>query len=142
MIQKAYFAMGCFWGPDEFFSKLPGVIETRVGYSGGEKTNPTYNDLGDNSETIEITFDAEKIKYDDLVGYFFSEHNPKTDETTRYRSIIFYANEKQKEIAEMIKQEKEKELGKITTIIKPFEKFYLAEEYHQKYFQKLNNLKK
>ncbi len=139
MKQKAYLAMGCFWGPDEFFSKLPGVLNVRVGYGGGKKENPTYNNLGDNSEMVEIEFNPEKITYGEILDDFFSQHDPSRNEETRYRSAIFYLDEDQKKIAEIKKKEKEKEFGKIATAIEPFGKFYPAEEYHQKYLQKLKN---
>jgi methionine-S-sulfoxide reductase len=139
MAQKAYLALGCFWGSDEFFSQLPGVIATRVGYSGGKKENPTYHNLGDQSETIEIEFDPKIITYTEILKNFFSQHDPKAQEKTQYLSAIFYLNSEQKKEAETAKEDAEKALGKITTVVEPFGKFYLAEEYHQKYFQKLRN---
>lgn len=129
--------MGCFWGPDEFFSDLPGVFRTRVGYSGGGKANPTYNDLDGHSETVEIEFDPGKMPYAEILKYFFSEQDPGSREETRYRSAIFYLDDAQKEIAEAAKKEAEKEYGPIATSIEPFGKFYPAEGYHQKYLQKL-----
>ena len=137
MLQKATFALGCFWGPDDFFSKLHGVTKTTVGYSGGTKENPTYEDLGDHTETIEISFDDTIISYEDLLNHFWELHNPTQEHKTQYKSIIFYHDKAQKEAAEKSKISEEKKSGKnIITEIKPATHFYTAEEYHQKYIQK------
>jgi len=134
-IETATFAMGCFWGPDGLFGVLPGVIRTRVGYAGGEKINPTYYDLGDHSETIQIDYDPEKITYQRLLQIFWNNHNCKLKSSSRqYMSIIFYHNIKQRDVATQSMQEQEKKLDtKLYTEIISLTNFYLAEDYHQKY---------
>lgn len=135
----ATFALGCFWEPDDFFSKLPGVIETTVGYSGGIKKNPTYHDLGDHSETVAITFDPQKISYAELLKHFFKKHNPTLMKPRQYRSIIFYQNNEQRKEAEKAMKDWEKSSGKVAlTAFEEASTFYPAEEYHQKYYQKNN----
>lgn len=111
------------------------MIRTRVGYAGGEKTNPTYHDLGDHSETIQIDYDPEKITYQQLLQIFWDNHNCKLKSFSRqYMSIVFYLNEKQRDAAIQSMQEQEKKLNtKIVTEIISLTKFYLAEDYHQKY---------
>ena len=136
-MQIATFALGCFWGPDDYFSKLKGVIKTRAGYAGGTKKNPSYHDLGDHTETIEITFDPKIISFEELLKHFWKEHDPTAQVVTQYKSAIFYQNEEQKKIAEKSKQAIEKKLGrKVATEIQKAGAFYQAEEYHQKYLQK------
>lgn len=140
MAKKAYLALGCFWGPDEHFGNLPGVIKTQVGYSGGKEDNPAYHNLGSHAETVEIEFDPAEISYREILSNFFQEHNPQAAETPRYRSAIFYIGSEQKREAEAIKSEVEKRLGlSVTTSIEPFGQFFRAEEYHQKYFEKMKN---
>lgn len=135
---KAYFGMGCFWDPDDYFSKLDGVVKTTVGYAGGSQKHPTYEDLGDHTETAAIEFDPAKITYDELLAHFWAEHDPLAKTKTQYRSAIFYANDKQKELAEQSKVAQEQKLGQpVTTAIEPLDKFYRAEEYHQQYYEKL-----
>jgi peptide-methionine (S)-S-oxide reductase len=145
---KAYFAAGCFWGVEDSFLKLEGVIGTRVGFSGGDVESPSYERVcaGDtgHAETVEVLFDRDVVSYDEMVRHFFAIHNPTTlnkqgaDVGTQYRSAIFYVDEEQKEIAESIKNKlKEEEVySSIVTKITPFSIFYPAEEYHQKYMQK------
>ncbi|MCH7756772.1 peptide-methionine (S)-S-oxide reductase, partial [Patescibacteria group bacterium] len=109
MVETATFALGCFWGPDDYFSKLPGVVRTRVGYSGGSTENPTYTDLGDHTETIEIEFDPSIISYEELLNHFFKKHNAGIVQSTQYKSAIFTHNKKQYTLAEKRKnQEQEK----------------------------------
>jgi len=142
MIHKATFAMGCFWGPDDFFSQLLGVLGTVVGYAGGTKKNPIYTNLGDHSETIEINFDPSVISYKELLKHFWEEHDPTVPQKTQYKSIIFYHNERQRREAQASRrQEEQKRSKKIATEIRPAGIFYKAEEYHQKYFQKQKHQK-
>lgn len=145
----ATFAGGCFWGVDEILRKIPGVLETVVGYTGGALENPTYNyvkkgDTG-HAEAVQVTFDPTKISYEELLEYFFRLHDPTTanrqgnDVGTQYRSAIFYHNEEQKQQAQKIKEKIEqskKWKNPIVTAIVPSKTFYKAEEYHQKYLQK------
>ena len=112
-------------------------IKTRVGYSGGTKKNPSYHELGDHTETIEITFDPKIISFEELLKHFWKQHDPTEHNVTQYKSAIFYQNEEQKKIAEKSKKEVEKKAGReVVTEIKKAGTFYLAEEYHQKYLQK------
>lgn len=148
-MEKATFAAGCFWGVEDKFLKLDGVISTQVGYTGGDKENPTYedvcSDLTGHAEAVEITFDNEKISYKDLLNLFWSIHNPTTlnkqgfDIGRQYRSVIFFHNEEQQKLAVESKNGLEKS-GKfnlpIVTEILPAEKFWKAEEYHQQYYKK------
>lgn len=145
-MEKATFAAGCFWGVEAKFRKLDGVISTQVGYTGGHKESPIYeevcSDLTGHAEAVEITFEPEKISYKQLLGVFWSIHNPTTsdrqgvDVGSQYRSVIFFHNEKQEKLALESKEELEKS-GKfdapIVTEILPAAKFWRAEEYHQKY---------
>lgn len=112
------------------------MIVTRVGYAGGKKENPTYESLGDHTEVIQIEYDAKTISYEELLRKFFEFHNPARQSMTRqYMSIIFYHNEEQYKIAIKVRDEIEKQKGiEILTEMEKYEKFYLAEFYHQKYY--------
>ena len=147
--QKAIFAAGCFWGVEANFRKVDGVLSTRVGYIGGEFSNPTYKDVCSHktghAEAIEIRFDQSKVSYDDLLDIFWSNHDPTTlnrqgpDIGTQYRSAIFYVNSEQKEIALKSKANQEETkhfVDPIVTQIVPASDFWEAEEYHQKYLEK------
>src|SRR5882757_1558440 len=104
--EKAILAGGCFWGMQDLVRKLPGVISTRVGYSGGDVPNATYRRHGSHAEALEIIFDPEQISYRDLLEFFFQVHDPTTrnrqgnDIGTSYRSAIFYLSDEQKKTAE------------------------------------------
>ena len=149
---KATFAAGCFWHVEEIFSKTNGITSTAVGYTGGNKENPTYEDvctdLTGHAEAVQVEYDPEKISYSELVKIFFENHNPTTlnrqgpDIGTQYRSGIFYHDDDQKNTAsDMIEKlnplAKEKFGTDIVTKVLPASKFCMAEEYHQKYFQKM-----
>ncbi|RAK09315.1 peptide methionine sulfoxide reductase msrA/msrB [Halanaerobium saccharolyticum] len=133
--ETATFALGCFWGPDASFGALEGVIRTRVGYAGGTTERPTYQMIGDHTETIEIDYNPEVISYRELVKIFFEIHDPYSPAYSKqYASLILYQNKKQQETALEVSQELEVESGReIQTVIKELEHFYLAEDYHQKY---------
>lgn len=133
--ETATFALGWFWGPDSQFGSLPGVIRTRVGYAGGTTTNPTYHDLGDHSETIQIDFDPSRISYRELLNIFWKSHDPTSGSWSRqYRQAIFYQNEQQRKEAIETRDKLASETGRrITTAIEPYSGFYLAEDYHQKH---------
>jgi len=148
-IEKAAFAAGCFWGVEEVFRTTPGVVSTRVGYSGGKTRNPSYEevctDKTGHAEAVEVEFEPQKITYEKLLDVFWSIHDPTTanrqgpDVGTQYRSMIFYHNPEQKAAALKSKQELEKSAefnAPIVTGIVPADEFYPAEEYHQKYYQK------
>ncbi len=145
----ATFGAGCFWGVEETFRKLKGVTSTKVGYAGGTKDNPTYEDVcadeTGHAEVVEVEFDPSKISYDELLDVFWSNHNPTTlnrqgpDVGTQYRSVIFYHSPEQKTAAEASK-EKIGQSGRfrrpIVTQIKPAPKFWRAEQNHQRYLEK------
>lgn len=143
------FAAGCFWGVENLFRKIPGVIDVKVGYTGGTKENPTYEDVCSDTtghaEAVEVTYDSEKVSYERLLEVFWNNHNPTTpnqqgpDRGTQYRSVIFYHSLEQERAAEKSKQaleESEKWPKPIVTKIVPAKTFYPAEEYHQRYFEK------
>ena len=148
-LETATLAAGCFWGSEEFFRKVPGVVETRVGYTGGTTRNPTYEDTSTgrtgHAEAVEIRFDPKKVSYRELLVLFFKMHDPTTlnrqgnDRGTQYRSAIFTHSEEQRKIAEALKAKIEKSGAwkkPLTTEITPAKTFYPAEEYHQKYLVK------
>lgn len=147
--ETAILAGGCFWGMEELFRNLDGVIETQVGYTGGFTDNPTYetvsSGLSGHAEAVKIIFDNTKISYQQIIKFFFTIHDPtqlnrqQNDIGTQYRSEIFYLNDKQKIDAEKIIQQAESlkiYSNKIQTKISSFNKFYNAENYHQDYLQK------
>lgn len=148
-MQTATFGAGCFWGVEAAFQNQNGVISTKVGYIGGHLKNPTYEDVctdkTGHAEVVQIIFDAKKISYEQLLDIFWNIHDPTQlnrqgpDRGTQYRSVIFFHNEKQKQIAEESKK-RQQESGKykdlIVTEINPAKEFYPAEEYHQKYLNK------
>jgi len=148
-IEVAVFGGGCFWCLQALFPRIKGVEKVVSGYAGGEKENPTYEEVSSgetgHAEVNEIGFNPEIISYKDLLYVFFYAHNPTTlncqgnDVGTQYRSVIFYTNEEQHKIAEdFIKDLTEKKAydKPIVTQLVPLEKFYPAEEYHQQYFEK------
>ncbi len=149
MKQKATFAMGCFWHPQRVFEQLKGVIDTEVGFMGGDESlsslsyEKVCSGTTGHAEVIQITFEDKIIPYKRLLDIFWREHDPTTEDRQgpdigdQYRSVIFYHNEKQKKLAEESKKEQQKNFkNKIVTEIKKAGKFYKAEEYHQHYFKK------
>jgi peptide-methionine (S)-S-oxide reductase len=134
--ETATLALGCFWAPDSIFGSLDGVVRTRVGYAGGTTENPTYHNLGDHTETIQIDYDPTQISYEELLDIHWDSHNPTAQPWSRqYMSIIFYHDSDQHELAMESKQREEASLGsQVYTEIIPFSEFYLAEDYHQKYY--------
>jgi peptide-methionine (S)-S-oxide reductase len=149
-LQKATFAAGCFWGVEEAFTKIKGVKSTRVGYIGGNLPSPTYEDVctdrTGHAEALQVKYDPKEISYEELLDLFWSIHNPTTknrqgpDIGSQYRSIIFYHTPEQESIAKKSKQElydSNKFQNKIVTEIVPASTFYPAEDYHQKYYQKI-----
>ena len=146
-MEIAILALGCFWGPEIKFNKFNGVINTEVGYCGGNKKNTNYEEVcagkTNHAEVIKIEFDNSKTSYEDILNFFFEIHDPTTvnrqgpDIGSQYRSEIFYYNNKQKEIAEnVIKKFNKKYNGKIATKISGIKNYCKAEEYHQKYLEK------
>jgi peptide-methionine (S)-S-oxide reductase len=146
MTDTATFAMGCFWGPEDFFRKIKGVVDTTVGYTGGRTANPTYEEVctgtTGHAEAILIVFDPQVITYDELLDLFWEHHDPSAyhrqgpDVGEQYRAAIFYHNDEQKQKALESKERfiKNHAFSKpIMTEIVPAGEFYPAEEYHQDY---------
>jgi peptide-methionine (S)-S-oxide reductase len=148
-MEKATFAAGCFWGVETTFRQIPGVLGTRVGYTGGRTDNPTYKevctDRTGHAEAVEVDFDPAKVPYTDLLKVFWENHDPTQlnrqgpDWGTQYRSAIFFHSSAQEAAARASKEALEKAhryAKPIATQIVPAEKFFEAEEYHQQYLEK------
>ena len=146
-MKKALFGAGCFWGVEEFFCKIQGVKDTRVGYSGGHTKNPSYETVcsgtTEHVEVLELHFDETEISYEKILDHFWKCHDPTTlnrqgpDIGRQYRSAIFYFSDFQKEIAEnSIIKHQPKFNNNIVTEITKVDTFYLAEDYHQRFIQK------
>ncbi len=148
-MESAILAGGCFWGVEEILRKIPGVIDVKAGYTGGKIANPTYElvktGATGHAEAVEVIFDPSKIKYEEVLKYFFRLHDPtqlnrqQNDIGTQYRSAIFYLNEAQEKTAKKVKEDvdaSKKWPKPIVTEIVKAEKFYIAEDYHQDYLQK------
>ncbi len=146
-MKKALFGAGCFWGVEEFFRKIQGVKDTRVGYSGGHTKNPSYETVcsgtTEHVEVLEMNFDETEISYEKLLDHFWKCHDPTTlnrqgpDIGRQYRSAIFYFSDIQKEIAENSKIKHQLKFNNnIVTEITKADTFYRAEDYHQSFIQK------
>jgi peptide-methionine (S)-S-oxide reductase len=149
MTEKATFAAGCFWGVEAAFRQIPGVTATRVGYAGGTVANPSYElvctDTTGHAEAVEVSYDPERVSYDDLLEIFWSNHNPTTrnrqgfDLGSQYRSAIFFHSPDQEAAARASKERLEAEgrwRNPIVTELLPAPDFYEAEDYHQQYLEK------
>lgn len=145
MNKKIVLAGGCFWGMEELLRNQKGVVNTEVGYCGGENDNPTYEHHPGHAEAVEIEYDPTQTSYRNLLDFFFQIHNPTTlnqqgnDRGTSYRSAIFYGNEEERREAEdfiKIVNESRRWKDPVVTTLEPLNKFYKAEEYHQDYLQK------
>jgi peptide-methionine (S)-S-oxide reductase len=146
--ERAVLAGGCFWGMQDLIRKLPGVVSTRVGYSGGEVPNATYRNHGTHAEAIEIIFDPTKMSFRDVLAFFFQIHDPTTrnrqgnDVGASYRSAIFYTSPEQKAVAEdTIADVNASGLwpGKVVTELSPVSDFWEAEREHQDYLERIPN---
>lgn len=149
MTRKATFGAGCFWGVEETFRRIPGVVDTAVGYAGGHTDNPTYRDVcadeTGHAEVVQVEFDPEKVSYDRLLDAFFELHDPTQvnrqgpDVGSQYRSAVFYHDEEQRASAEAAKARLEAS-GRfrrpIATQVVAAGPFWRAEEYHQRYLAK------
>ena len=146
-MQKALFGAGCFWGIEEYFRKIPGVKDTKVGYSGGYTKNPTYETVcggtTEHVEVLQLDLDDNEISYEKLLDHFWMCHDPTTlnrqgpDIGRQYRSAIFYYSDIQKNIAKKSKiKHQPKFNNNIVTEITKADTFYLAEDYHQRFIQK------
>ncbi|NLC17306.1 MAG: peptide-methionine (S)-S-oxide reductase MsrA [Clostridiales bacterium] len=143
--KEIYLAGGCFWGVEEFFSRIDGVLQTYVGYADGKQQRTTYNDLKktDHSETVYIQYDADKLTLEKLLDYFFLIIDPTSvnrqgnDIGRQYRTAIYYTDERDLDIIQKrVQAEQLKHNKPIVTEVKPINNFCLAEEYHQKYLKK------
>jgi peptide-methionine (S)-S-oxide reductase len=146
--ERAVLAGGCFWGVQDLVRKLPGVIETRVGYSGGDVPNATYRNHGTHAEAIEILFDPATISFRQLLEFFFQIHDPSTanrqgnDVGLSYRSAIFYISPEQKAVAEDTIADVDASglwPGKVVTEVSPAGDFWEAEPEHQDYLERIPN---
>jgi peptide-methionine (S)-S-oxide reductase len=144
-IKKAVLGGGCFWGLQELIRRQPGVINTAVGYAGGENEHPTYERHPGHAEAVEIEYDDTKTTFKNLLDFFFQIHNPTTlnqqgnDRGPSYRSVIFYANEAEKRTGENfidIVNKSKRWPSSVVTTLEPLTKFWPAEDYHQDYLQK------
>jgi len=147
--EKATFGAGCFWGVEAAFRQVPGVLETAVGYAGGNFANPTYGDVCSDetghAEVVEVTYDPSRVSYEDLLKVFWENHDPTQlnrqgpDIGTQYRSAIFFHSTAQRDAAIASRDRLEKS-GRyrrpIVTEITPAPAFWRAEEYHQRYLEK------
>ena len=143
--ETAILAGGCFWGLEDLVRAQPGVLDTEVGYTGGQNDHPTYQNHPGHAEALQITYDSDKTSYKRLLDFFFQVHNPTTlnrqgnDRGTSYRSAIFYKNEEEKKTAEEmigIVDDSGRWQGRVVTTLEPLTQFWLAEGYHQDYLVK------
>jgi peptide-methionine (S)-S-oxide reductase len=145
--KKATFGAGCFWGVEAAFRQIEGVTRTRVGYSGGTLENPTYEDVCSHTtghaEVVEVTYDPERVSYDQLLDVFWHKHDPTQlnrqgwDIGDQYRSVVFFHEAEQQEAAVRSKaREQAASPAPIVTQIEPAQTFYEAEDYHQQYLEK------
>ena len=150
-MEKALFGAGCFWGVEEYFIKIKGVKKTSVGYSGGNLDNPTYKDVctgkTEHAEVVLIEYDEDQLSYAELLNHFWKCHDPTQingqglDIGTQYRSVIFYYSDEQKQIAENSKNEFQKKINiPVATMINEAKDFFLAEDYHQCFIKKKNQI--
>jgi peptide-methionine (S)-S-oxide reductase len=145
MMRNAYLAGGCFWGLEELFRSIPGVIDTEAGYTGGENDHPTYRNHPGHAEALQITYDDEKTSFWKLLDRFFTVHDPTTlnrqgnDMGTAYRSAVFYQDEEEKRQAEefiKIVNASGRWKDPVATTLEPFKAFWPAESEHQDYLQR------
>jgi peptide-methionine (S)-S-oxide reductase len=153
-LEVAYFGMGCFWGAEQIFWQVEGVVSTAVGYQGGLSPNPTYDEVCSartgHTEIVKVVFDPKKVSYAELLRIFWESHDPTqgmrqgNDAGTQYRSAVYTTSPEQQETAEASRDDYQPWLNKagygaITTEIAPAKEFYYAEDYHQQYLAKNPN---
>ena len=147
MEKKATFGAGCFWGVEAAFRQLEGVTKTRVGYAGGQTENPSYEDVCSHTtghaEVVEVTYDPERISYEELLDVFWRKHDPTQlnrqgwDVGDQYRSVIFFHDDEQRTAAEASKEREQANWRRpIVTLVEPAQTFWPAEDYHQQYLEK------
>lgn len=148
MNREIWLAGGCFWGVEEYFSRVDGVVDTSVGYANGNRENPSYHDIPytGHAETVHVVYDEDKIGLSDILKHFFRIIDPTSrnrqgyDVGTQYRSGIYYSEDKDREIIDRaVAEEQQKYKAPIVTEVKRLENYYLAEEYHQDYLKKNPN---
>jgi len=148
MTERAVLAGGCFWGMQDLIRKMPGVVSTRVGYTGGDVPHATYRNHGSHAEGIEIEFDPEQISYRKILEFFFQIHDPTTpdrqgnDRGVSYRSAIYYIGDEQEQIARQTIADVEASgrwPGKVVTEVAPAGDFWQAEPEHQDYLERIPN---
>ena len=150
-MEIAVLALGCFWGPEKKYGQLDGIYRTQVGYCGGNSPNTNYREVctgtTNHAEAVKLEFDPKVITYEEIIKRFFEFHDPTTlnsqgpDFGTQYRSEIFYLNEEQKKIAQKVIDEENLKLsGKVVTKLSELKNYCTAEEYHQKYLEKRQNV--
>ncbi|MCF3593032.1 peptide-methionine (S)-S-oxide reductase MsrA [Rhodobacteraceae bacterium LMO-12] len=146
--ERAVLAGGCFWGMQDLIRKMPGVVSTRVGYTGGDVPNATYGNHGTHAEAIEITFEPETISYRQLLEFFFQIHDPSTpnrqgnDRGMSYRSAIYYTSDEQKAVAQDTIGDVDASglwPGRVVTEVEPVSDFWEAEPEHQDYLERVPN---
>lgn len=146
--KTVYIAGGCFWGMEDLFRKQKGIVDTEVGYIGGENENPTYRNHPGHAEGIELTYNPDETNFREILDYFYRIHDPSTidrqgnDRGSSYRSAIFFQNEEEKETAKEIIDIVDKSgkwNGKIVTTLEPYTKFWPAEPEHQDYLERIPN---
>ena len=147
-VEKAILAGGCFWGMEDLFRKRPGVISTRVGYTGGDIPNATYGSHGGHAEALEIVFDPKRLSYREILEFFFQIHDPTTlnrqgnDVGTSYRSAIFYLDDEQRRVAQQTIAEIDASgrwPGRVVTDLTPAGPFWEAEPEHQNFLERYPN---
>lgn len=133
--ETAAFGLGCFWGVESLFGSVPGVVRTRVGYAGGSKENPTYHNLGDHTETVEVVYDPDEVSYAALLELFWDNHTPTAGAySQQYKNVAFSYTKEQRDLAIASRERQaEKYDQEIRTEVLPIIEFYPAEDYHQKY---------
>ena len=146
MTETAIFGAGCFWGVEAAFRRVDGVVETAVGYAGGTTAEPGYYDVCSgqtgHAEVVRVVFDPARVSYETLLELFWQAHDPTQvnrqgpDIGTQYRSVIFFSSDAQKEAAEAGKAKLVAAGHPIATLIEPAPEFWMAEDYHQQYFEK------
>jgi peptide-methionine (S)-S-oxide reductase len=146
--ETAILAGGCFWGMQELIRRMPGMLSTRVGYTGGDVRNATYRNHGSHAEAIELVFDPAKLSYRQILEFFFQIHDPSTrnrqgnDMGTGYRSAIYYTSDAQKKVAQETMLDVDASgiwPGKVATELEPAGDFWEAEEEHQDYLERIPN---
>lgn len=139
-IRTATLAMGCFWGPEALFGHMPGVVRTRVGYAGGTSEHPSYRQMGDHTETLQIDYEPAILPFEEILDTFWNNHNPMNINDYKgrqYMSLLFYNDENERQtIRQVLEKRKGQGKGEPDTWIAPYSGFHLAEDRHQKYYLK------